>query len=785
MNRNIEERIVGENSGIGLRKYFQHLIRIWPFIMISLILCMGFAWFYLTYKAQPQYRVNAKLLLQEEGASASMGANPTSNLDINSILGSKSSVDNEIEVLKTRFLMESMVRDMGLNIRWFAKGSFRDVELFEVPIKIDIENGMINSNYIFDITKLDNRFFQLTYDSLDQTITKQIAFGEPVSISKLPIFRIEQKDSAAFTKGSMYTLKLTTVENSANQIRNAMTMALTSKATTVIDLGLGYTDPKQGEIVLSRFIDEYIRQNIRDKGRIADSTMAFIDKRIILVNGELDKIEGNLQMFKQGHGLANISAQAELLVQNSSEYSKQLTDLETRLAMMEAVEILMKDPNRISLISGNVMSGEQMDQGFNNFLIAYNNLVLERDRLLMSYTKDNPYVINIDKRLKTVRSNIINYIENTKNSLQTNKAALTRTSKSIKGSIREVPAQERQFLDLTRQQQLKQDLYLFLLQKREEIAVASTSNLAGIRIIDPARAEKIPFSPKRSMVYTVFFLLGLIFPIGYIVIKELANTKVKTRQDIQAKTLTPVIAELSHHEGDVDLLDFKSSRAPITEQFRGLRTNIKFLMATGKGKTILVTSGMPGEGKSFVSLNLANVYAASGVKVLLLEFDLRKPKLSKTYSNSKGLGITNFIVDPNLSLDDVINPVNTNENLFFGACGPIPPNPSELIMSARTRALFEAATEKFDIVIIDAPPIGAVTDGQLLSSYSDVALYIVRSGFTPKDLVVLAEDVRAEDKIKNLNIVLNDLRDNERSYYGYMYGEYGQEVKKKKWFRPR
>ncbi len=767
-----------------IKDYLQRFLRIWPLIILSVIVFLLASIAYLRYYSVPSYHINAKVLINDENSSSGNNAAPA--IDLSLMFGAKNSVDNEIEVLKTRSLMEALVSDLNLHINWFHVGSIKDVEIFEHPLFLYVENITDEDEPLtFLIEDINTEGFSLGFKSKEtgEFEKMHVAYNKSITVPKCGVFRFKMTnaDVASF-KGS-YRLLINTIDDQVEDLRKRLLVNLTNKMTSVIDLQLNYPIKEKGEFILEHFIQKYVEESIRDKSRIADSTIAFIDDRILLVSAELAGIEGNIQKFMQGRGITNLTAQTQILLENSSQYAGKVADIMNRVEILEAIGETISRPNGKSLVSGSVLGAGPVDPGFGNLVSSYNNLILEKEKLAMVYTADNPYIVNIDKQIESAKQNISDYIANTKESLLASVAGLERNTNKIEGDIRQVPEKERAFLDLSRQQQLKQELYLFLLQKREETALSNTSNIAGIRRLDNPKAEKLPFSPNKRAILAFSFLIGLILPAIGLYVSDSMNTTINSRKDIEKRTNLPVVAELQHNDAQKDLIEFDNARSALAEQFRGLRTNLQFLMPQDMDKVILVTSGMPGEGKSFISLNLANVYAASGLRVLLLEFDLRKPKLSKTYTDSKGLGISNFIVNANFGLNDIIAPVPSSDNLMFGACGPIPPNPSELIMNPRTAELFKQAREQFDIVIVDAPPIGAVTDGQLLSEFSDVALYVVRAGYTPKDLVSLPEDMRREGKIKNLNIVLNDVSAKNKGYYGYTYGYYGQEETKKSWLK--
>lgn len=770
MEKNIEN--------YDFRNYLERIFRSWYIFFASFIICLSIAFLYLRY-ATPQYHINAKILIEDEKKGNGSWAS-AATMDIGKLMGGGSSVDNEIEVIKTRYLMDRLVKRMQLNFIWFRLGDIRDVEIDEAPVQIeikDLQDSLKKTEFKVEIK--DKNSFSLTYEDPEdkEKHNLNLSFNKAFTLPNLGSFVFKNEHGLA---GKKYKLLIRSIDSQVSGYRALLTAEVTNKLASTIDIQFNYPLTKKGEQILNEYITEYIEQNRRDKSRIADSTIAFIDERILLVNSDLNRIEDEIQSYMQEKGLANIAEQSKLLFESSSGYIKQLADVQGKIEVINAIEKLLQQENNKRLVAGTVLTD---DLSFSALMSSYNNLNLEKERLLLSFTSDNPYVANVNERIESVKRNILTYLHNSRSNLEVSRKEIEKNVGHLQGNIKQVPSQQRAFLALSRQQQLKQELYLFLLQKKEETAVANTSNIAGIRIIDPPKAINAPFSPNKMVVFFAAIFLAFLMPMGKIYLEDILNNKVTNRTDIERQTKVPIVAEFSHNTTGIDLINFESSRSILAEQFRSLRTNLRFMMPKSTDKVILVTSGMPGDGKSFTSLNLANVYAVSGKKVLLLEFDLRKPKLSKIYTDVSQIGISNYIVDQSLSLEDIIKVVGDTGNLYFGPCGPIPPNPAELILSERIDQLMREARERFDYIIIDAPPIGVVTDGQLLSVYCDVVLYVIRANYTLLKLTRLPEEIRRDDKMKNMAIVLNDVNENAGGYYGYNYGYYHADERRQPWWK--
>jgi capsular exopolysaccharide synthesis family protein len=382
-------------------------------------------------------------------------------------------------------------------------------------------------------------------------------------------------------------------------------------------------------------------------------------------------------------------------------------------------------------------------------------------------------------------------LEGTRKSLEITEAELQKELDKIEKEIRKVPSHERTYLDLARQQQIKQELYLFLLEKREETAISKTSNISNAKIIDTPKSEFKPYSPNKLMILMLGLVAGLALPFARIYLLDTLNNKVQTKEDILKATKVPIVGEISHNETEEMLVIARNPRAVISEQFRALRTNLQFMLGSlnTKGNVILLTSSMSGEGKSFTAVNLATIMAISGKKVLMMELDLRKPNLSPGLNIKNDFGFTNYVINPEVKTSDVIRLAGVHENLFIISSGPLPPNPAELIMNARVDLLMQELKATFDYVIVDAPPIGLVTDAQLLNKYADLTLYLVRQKYTYKNQLSIVEDLYTNGKMKSMGIVVNDIKPVGGYGYGYggygygsySYGTYGNEEEKSGW----
>jgi len=729
----------------------------------------------------PVYKINAKLLVTDERKGASSAGTGAFMGDFNSLFGGVNSVDNEAEILKTRYLMEQVVRKRNAQVNYFIPGDVRDVEIYDAPFEITLmrPDSLVKSTFLLQL-KGDHQAV-VSRDDFEQNIT----LGSIVELPDIGSVMISRNPTIPIDETTVYQFEVVPFDSRVNEYMGRLSVAVSGKQVSIIDLAFDYPLRAKGEHILRTILQTYTENNLQDKNTIADSTISFIDNRLLLVGQELGAVENDIESFRQSQKLADITAQSQLLLENSSEYVKQLADVETQLTILGNLRQYLLDEKNQRVVPNAILP---QDVVFNSLVDRYNMLLLERDRRLLSATPDNPVILNLDQQLANLRNDMLTNLHNTQNRLETTRNELRRKIGQLESEVRRIPVTERQYLDLARQQEIKQELYIYLLQKREETAIGKTANISNSRVIDPPKADVVPFSPRRTVTLCAGLLIGLILPAAAIYLTGLLNTKIRHKEDVSRHTQVPIIAEISHNPKKQTLIVSKESRSAIAEQFRTLRTNLSFYLSQPDQKTILLTSSMSGEGKSFVALNMAMIFAISGKRVALMEMDLRKPNISVKLDSPNEVGFTNFVIDPDLAPTQILTPSRIHENLVLIGSGPIPPNPAETILSSRLDELMDYLKERFDHIIIDAPPVGLVTDAQLLAKYADASLYVVRQGYTYKNQLQIVEDLYRNKKMNQLAILVNDI-DPKSNYgyggygYGYGYGYYENSKADKPWWK--
>lgn len=750
-----------EDNGFDFKKIVYTLLQYWPWFLGSVFLCLSLAFLYLRYTT-PVYRITSKVLIKDDKGSSSPGGS-TDLLNQLDIFNTNNNVNNEKQVFQTYYLVRKVVDEMKLNVSYFVEGNIKSTELYKnTPFKIQLlslEDSIPTQVFNLKFSKNSPEF-----SIEDDTFHHKYRFYDTVkapyaNFILLPVAMQQKEDND-------YKVAISTPDATTQKYLQRLTFDISDKQASVIAISLQETVPQKGEDILNKLYDVYTTMNEEDKNKTADSTINFIDERLAVVSSELSGVEKDIEQFKVRNQLStDLPEQAKLALNNASDVQKQLTEQDVQINVVQSIEDHVKNggpkivPNAAAIQDPTYISTVQQ----------YNALVLERDRQLQTTKPDNPVIQNLNSQIEGVKKNLLISLDNIKREMQISRNELANKNAQFLGEIRTGPSKERAFLDISRQQDVKQQLYLYLLQKREETAISKSGTLANSRLIEPGKSDAQPFTPKKPLLYLVAFCLGILLPAGAIYGKNLLNNTVTNNTDIEKETNTPVLGEIGHNITGKPVVAEQNSRTALAEQFRALRTNLQFVLGGKNNQVIMITSGSSGEGKSFISVNLGSTLAISNKKVVIIELDLRKPKVSKELGMSHENGFTNYLVS-NLSKEELIKPTDVHANLFLISAGTIPPNPAELLLSPHTDELFNWLKNKFDYVIVDTPPIGAVIDAVLIGKHANASLYIVRQGYTVKDQLNLVKDVKRNEKLPNLSILVNDVQVNKTYGYSYKYG---------------
>jgi len=662
------------------------------------------------------------------------------------------------------------VSELSLNTLYYLDGSFKDTEIFgkDVPIRVIFEKegpSLYGEELIIQIN--DGQTFTLK----DNTTASKYKFGQTIrrNYGEFTVIKSEN-----FHNTSPIKVKVAKSSSLAGSIRASLVINSVSEDTDVLKLSLQTPVPQKGVAILNKLIEVANKEELEDKNRIANNTIKFIDERLKFLTQDLTGVEKSVEALKQQNTLTDVGSNAQMYLEKSGASSQQLADAEIQLNVLQSLERYINQSNGRELVPSSL--GIQ-DVTLSGLISKYNELQLERQRILRTAQEGNPVVTNIDQQLTGLQGSIRENLNNIRRSLEITRNNYRANTSEFESKIRTVPSVERELQQIQRDQSVKQNLYLYLLQKREESSLALAATVNNSRIIENVNVNPIPVSPKKQLIYLCAFVIGIGLPVVGIYTKDLLNNKVQGTRDISQYTDIKILGEISHSEVKGNLVVKPNSRTTISELFRLIRTNLNFYTADINNKVILVTSTMSGEGKTFFCANLGSTLALTNKKVVILEFDLRSPKLLDGLEVSNNVGITNFIMEADTSIEELVKPINGTPNLYVIAAGEVTTNPSELLLHERVGRLIAELRESFDYIILDTSPVGQVADAFSLVPYTDSSIYLIRHNYTLKNHLQILNEM--SERLKNPMIVLNDAEINNYNGYGYGYGYINNNSNKK------
>lgn len=756
-----------DTDGASLRAMLMRYVRHWPWFLVSVAVVLAGAYVYLLYQP-PLYNSKASLLIKDE----KKGLDSDNMLKELEIFAPKKVVENEIEILKSYTLMERVVSQLDLHILYYQDTPFGMREVYQQsPIRLIIEYAkpaLFQQEEPIRVAFVDARTVLINDRKYPINTSVQTPYG------RLRVFPRTQvgADTPPVLVSVSPPGKLIT------DLLRVLKAEPTSKASTVIALSLETAVPDKGEVILNRLIDVYNQAAVLDKNRVASNTLHFIEDRLKLVARELETVEKHVERYKSVQGITDLSTQAQSFLETVQRNDSELSEVSVQLAALHDLEVYLNQQ------PGN-RGGAPATIGLNDPTLI--KLIQEagaleghRTELLQTMPEQHPLVKSLDEQIKSVKANIGDNVRTMRTMLSTAKRQFNNTNQEIEQSIREIPVKERVLMNISRQQAIKNDLYTYLLKKREETAVSYAATISDSRIVDMARSDAKPVKPNKPLLYLLFALVGLLMPIGVMATRDAVNNRVIRRSEVEENTQVPILGEVIRKRQPESLVVSSRDNSVIAEQIRSLRTNLNFLRNRDeKSQVLLFTSSINGEGKSFLSLNLGASLGLLGLRTVILEMDLRKPKLRDSLNFTNSAGLSNYLIGES-TIDEIVRPIS--DNYFIIPSGPIPPNPSELLGSPRLAQLIAELRERFDYVVIDAPPVGLVTDAQLIAPYSDATLYIVRHNVTPKHYLKMIDMLYREKRFNKLNIILNAVGEGEANYYSYLSKNkyaYGEPEKKK------
>lgn len=779
------------SNSFDLKKTISLYLKKWPWFVLSVVACATAAFFYLRYET-PLYESAAKIMLISEQDQTSPGA-VFSDLSMFSE-SEDAKVEDEIMVITSRGVVEEVVKSLHLNLQYFTKGRILESEIYKnAPISLNFiaSDSIIsktNFNFYVDVVSEVNFEYRITEDAEP----KVYAFGEtiPTFFGGMVITPNADSQKKPNLIGTNLRIQMTSVEALTESLRDRIDVYQYGKSSKIVSINLVDPLPAKAIDIIKALIVEYDRYSSYIKNIRSKNTASFIDSRIDLIASDLVSVDDSIVRFKTSNKITDVTSEAGQFLSSSVQNEQFLDESKTQLRVLDYMNESLQDDASYAPIPANLGAG---DPAISALASRYSELLANRERLLRSAGEKNLVVVELDQSLNAIRENLRQNIDNAKKSLRIRMSSLESQSDRINSKIFSVPGQERKLRSIERKQGIKESLYLYLLQKREEAAITLTATTPNLKIVDEAYSFGDPISPNRRMIYVAALFIGLFLPFSVIYVKDLLDTKIHNREDLEGriKDIT-VLGELPRLKGkELTSLVKRNDRSLLSESFRIIRTNFDYVRRGRHVKkydnVIFVTSTINGEGKSFFSINFALTLANTDKRVLLIGADIRNPKidLGGIIQNKKRvskIGLTEYLSDDSILIGEAIETYDVENNkIDVLLSGKIPPNPAELLMSDRMEPLFDKVSDQYDFVIVDTAPSMLVTDTLLFSHFAGHTIYMTRADYTEKALLNFTKDLHDKQKLKGMMLVVNDV-DQANFGYGARYGYYGA-PKKKSFFK--
>lgn len=787
-----EENIQNDDF-LNIQELLSLCLAKWKWFALSLILAVCCAVFYVL-RTPPVYTRSASILIKEEGKGSGSLAGEFASFADMGVFSSGTNVYNELITIQSPALMWEVVKRLRLDVNYKEEGTFHDNTLYgeSLPVRVNFLDPDTKGSFELEVNAKGSA--TLTAFVVDGDKVQGNAKGNVGDTLATPLGRLVVEYADAW-KGKDVNLKVgrTSVFGAASGCSAAFTASLNNKNATVIDMSYDDVSTRRAEDILNTLIAVYNENWVKDKNQIAVSTSRFIDERLKVIEAELGDVDSDISSYKSEHLIPDIAAATGMYMENANDASKQVLELNNQLYMARYIKSFIQNSDKLQLLPAN--SGVE-SSSLESLIGEFNENLLRRNRLVANSSEQNPLVVDLDRTLESMSSSILVSLDNVINSIQTRIKSLEATERQNTARIQSNPSQAKYLISVERQQKVKEALYLFLLQKREENELSQAFTAYNTRIITPPTGSRLPKSPNRRMILLIALVMGMAVPFGIIYLIQTTNTKVRGRKDLESLTI-PFVGEvplcgaeddiknwkkhlLKRHEEKRQLIVVKDgSRDVANEAFRVLRTNLEFMSAKDPEKNVFVfTSFNPGSGKSFLTLNLAISFAIKGRRILLIDGDLRHASTS-AYVKYPSYGIADYL--SHKSDDWKANVVNDKDhpNLDILPVGKIPPNPTELLEDQRLAEIVKEARSMYDYVFFDCPPVDIVADTQIIGNYADRTMFIVRAGLFERAMLPELETLYTEKKYSNMSLILNGTdsgsgRYGSRYRYGYRYGyKYG------------
>lgn len=774
------------NSGFNIKDQLDYYLSNWKWFLLGVVVFFLGAYIYLRYTT-PQYNAVATLMLRDEkkgGADTQMNAFS----DLALLSNIKSNLDNEIEVLKSRSLIMSAVKSLGLNVSYINEGRVKSEELYKKsPIQfsfLKFNTGFEQKIIVYKVIGSGENKYAL-YDR-NENMLGVYQYGQTVALKEGDAIVFETDKRKSFKENPFKVMvQMRPVASVAGAYKGRLSVKKSGDRTTIVELSIIDAVGERAEDFLNGLVTVYNQDVVADKNIVFENTSKFIDDRLKIIADELDGVEKSTEAFKIRNHVTDITSETNLFLSSASEFEKKEIETETKLKVVAVMEEYLKNAKASDLIPANVLTSDASAVGL---IDQYNRIVLERNRMLKNGGPKNAVILTLNKKIEALRFDISEVLSRLRGQLEISKKDLAYQNAVFNGKISKIPTLEREARALGRQQQIKEALYLYLLQKREETAISLAVTSPNAKVVDPAISSKSPVFPQKNSIYMMALALGVLVPFGALYLVNMMDNKVKGRSDVESKLSIPILGDVPTSFSNEEIIEANSNTSA-AEAIRIARTNLEFMLnevSDEKAKTIFVTSTLPKEGKTFIAVNMAGAIALSGKKVLLVGMDIRNPKL-EDYLHLPKEGVTNYLSSKDLDIHTLIHKIPDYEAFYVLPSGIIPPNPAELLMSNKVNDLFEILKSEYDYIVVDTSPVHLVTDTLLIAQHADSFVYVIRANYLDKEMLYVPYKLYKEKKLPNMALLINDTE--IRKGYGYGYGAYGYgygygvEVIKKTWYK--
>lgn len=766
--------LVGGFRDFNIKELALRYIKYWYWFVLCFIVCTTIAYTSLRYSI-PLYVVSSTIVISQEDNLSDAGLSVFKDLGLDQ---TQDQIENEIQILKSKTLIKNVIKKLNLNVQYFYEGRVLDIEEYKNPVvrmEFLVPDSILHHKYATFNVRVDSA----TSFSLVDEDGKELGshdFGSPIETTAGSAVVIPNHSDIDQLIGTVVMIKLSPMRSLVDNYRSRLDIGVVGLNSSVLQVAISDGVIERAEDFIDNLIQQYSARAIRNKNETSEKTAQFIDERLGEISKNLENVDSQAAEYMAKYGISDdISGSSERLANVSTENKREIALYETQMLLIQStVDFISNKQSKNDFIPSNLGID---DSGINTDIGKYNTLVLQRKRLLKTSTLQNPVVVKIDDQLAGLREVLFQNLNSFKERVSIKLNSVSNRDKSFQGKLFQAPERQKDLRVIGREQGVTEQLYLYLLQKKEEADITSHITVSNSRVIDKASPiSLLPVSPNKKSTYLLSTLLSLLIPFVIIYGKELLNSSVKSKKDVEELVTAPIIGTIPKSKEKEKFVISKTSRSPISEAFRILRTNIDFLLAGVDKKTakiIFTTSSISGEGKTFISSNIAKTLRLSGEKVAYIGSDLRFPKFHEVVDLPNGkltAGFSNFITNTDLAVTDVIYREKSEDPIDIIPPGTIPPNPTGLLMNARVKEMFSYLEQHYDYIVVDTSPVSLVTDTLLISQYADLTIYVVKENYSDKRLLTIPEKYYQEKRLVNLAVLLNYASSNMSGAYGYGYG---------------